>query len=508
MHSFLELICYYNCDEPLDEDWIEERWFRQSQRLKERPRMTWKNNDIAEQVFHEIEPKEPRTYSSLIRGMCKYYQVEKGVSIFNDCVAKKIDLDVEAYNAIICVGPNIKESAELLWTYIKDILSLMKERNVDPNLTTMNNCLFAISQMGVKSARSYALSILAEFKKIGIEPSLASYAFIIQTFCNDRNDPSHVFLSIMKEIEDKEFTIRDIRDTHFFTIAMENCRHHIFNADAAKRLNKLLHLGENYNLIGDSYKESSYYRYFFSLLIQTEPLETFMNEYYHILVPHVYIPEPSVMEEILRAIEGNGAIEHIPLIWSHMICFEQISRENQLNSVVRIMVQNKPQGDLEKQAKINEDFAKIAWDIWSKVEEKNELRSKQIVWTGKILGDLMRLITRSQDLDKASILMEKILKEQNKMLGEPDFETLEEYVQLCIVKKQPTKAILCLQYSTEINHHESNNLARQICKEFTLDEDYLSKISHLIGKESLQEILEEIEKEEEEKRSVKKNELN
>lgn len=40
--SLLELICYFNNEETLQEDFIEERWFRKISTGKERNRKTWK----------------------------------------------------------------------------------------------------------------------------------------------------------------------------------------------------------------------------------------------------------------------------------------------------------------------------------------------------------------------------------------------------------------------------------------------------------------------------------
>lgn len=40
--SFLELLCYYNENEAISEEFIEERWFRQSSKGKEKKRKTWK----------------------------------------------------------------------------------------------------------------------------------------------------------------------------------------------------------------------------------------------------------------------------------------------------------------------------------------------------------------------------------------------------------------------------------------------------------------------------------
>lgn len=62
----------------------------------------------------------------------------------------------------------------------------------------------------------------------------------------------------MLQVENKEHQIQDISDTNFFVTAMDICRNHLNDANLAKRVNKLLHFGSNYNLIGDSYRESIY----------------------------------------------------------------------------------------------------------------------------------------------------------------------------------------------------------------------------------------------------------
>lgn len=493
--AFLELICFYNCEEPLEEDMIEERWFRQNQRLKERNRKTWKDNDTAEQLYNEIEPKTPQTYACIIRGMCKYYQVEKAYAIFQDCLANNIQLDVDSFNSILNVARFIKENADMRWTLMLDLLKTMNEKGISPNLGTLNACLNSISEMGTKNAKEYTIQIMTEFKNIGIEPSLASYYHILHTFCRDRGPVSHVLVDILNEIEGKEFEMRDIKDTMFFVTAMDVCRNHLYDLNLAKRVDAFLHQGENYNLIGDSYKESIYYRNYFTLLVQAEPFEKFMADYYHLLVPHVYIPEPSVMEEILKAVEVTGSIENIPLLWSHMICFEQISRDTLLALIVRIMLQNKPDLTIKTQENLKETFSHIAWDIWSKIEEKNELRSKPVVWTGKLLGDILRIICTSEDIDRASVIMEKLLNDQQKILGEPDYVAMEDYVQLCIAKKQPSKAIQCLQYCTEIGFNESKNLAKTIYKGFTLDENHTRRVIRFVGESVIHEIENEMQQE-------------
>lgn len=488
--SFFELICFYNCEEPLDEDLTEERWFRQTERTKERFRKTWRDHDLAEQIFTEMETKDSKAYSTIIRGMCKFYQVEKAWAFFNDALSRNVELDVEAFNSIFNVTSFLKESAELRWDHMMDLLTTMRNMKVEPNLGTLNACMSTISVMGGRMPKEYALRMLSEFKSIGIVPSLATWYFVLQTFCKERGPVSHVLIDILNQIEGKEFQIRDSRDTFFFMVAMSVCRNHLHDKNLAYRVDALLHVGQNYNLIGDSYKESVYYRNFFSLLVQTEPLDAFM-ETYHRLVPNVYIPEPAVMEDVLRAVETSGAIEQVPMLWSHMVLFDHNTRENLLDLLTRIMIQNRPDPSLPQQENLVEKFGEIAYNIYSKIEEKNEMRTKPIIWTAKLLGDIIVLLCRVGEFDSATLIYDKLTTEQDKILGEPEFNAIQEFVNLCIIKKQPSKAISCLQFCTDIGFPESRAMAKSICIGFTLDENHAKRVAFLAGQDVLKEAEEE-----------------
>lgn len=484
--SFFEMLCFYNCEEPVDEDLVEERWFKQAVRQKELKRKTWKDHGLAEQLFNEIEPRDARTYSAIIRGMCKFYQVEKAWALYNDALAHNVALDTEAFNSILSVCDFIKDSAELRWNLILEILGTMKTLKVDPNLGTLNACLSIIMQMGYRQAKDNALRLLTEFKRAGVEPSLGSWFFVLSIFCKDRGPVSHVLIDILNQIEGKEFTIRDPRDTQFFVTAMEVCNRHLNDKNLAKRVDALLHLGDNYNLIGDSFKESVYYRNYFQLLAASEPLDVFM-ETYHLLVPNVYIPEPAVMEDILKVVESTGAIEHVPLLWSHMVLFDQNSRESLLMLLNRVMIQNKPDPTNPQHEGLKEKFASIAYDMFAKIEEKNETRSNPVVWTGKLLGDIIALISSVGDYEKAATVFDKLSTEQQKILGEPEIGTMIDFTAMCIEKKQPSKAIKCLQYCSEIGFPESKDMAKAIVKGFTLDEHHMKRVLYLMGEEIVRE---------------------
>ncbi|XP_055541391.1 protein PTCD3 homolog, mitochondrial [Wyeomyia smithii] len=484
--SLLELLCFFNHEETLPEEFIEERWFRQGVAEKGfRQRKTWKDFELAEQLFHEVQDKQPKHYCALIRGMAKFYQVEKAWALYQESIEKNIQLDTNTFNSLLQIVSSLKESYEKRWEQVCEVMTAIKDQGLRPNVGTLNAILHTISTIGgYNHPRNYALKTLAEFRRLEIEPSLASWYYILSIFCRPRGPTSHVLHDIMNEIENKEFTIMDPKDTLFFTMAMDVCRNHLHDNDLAKRVNALLHYKDNYNLIGDSYRESIYYRHYFSLLCSAEPLESFMQTY-HMLVPNVYIPEPTIMEEILKSIDVNCAMEHLPLIWSHMIQFEHTGRENLLTLVLQMIITT-PATDPETV----ERYTNIAWDMYTRLEEMiaSEQRNRQQTsLSGPILGDILTICCRGKDMDKAQILFEKLHSHQNSIVGDPKLEGLRSFIQLCIDERKPSLAIGCLQYCAENGYPESAELGRHIMTSLTLDETLTGKIKRIVGPAALEQ---------------------
>ncbi|XP_050084303.1 protein PTCD3 homolog, mitochondrial [Anopheles aquasalis] len=489
----LELLCFYNHEDTLPEQLIEERWFRQGTVGRERQRKTWKDFELAEQLFHAIETKRPEHYCALIRGMARFFQVEKAWALYQETIEKGIELDTNTYNSLLLIASFLRESYDKRWDLVCEVMSSMKQQGLRPNLGTLNGVLQTITTIGgYNHPRTYALKTLAEFKQLGIEPSLASWYYLLVIFCRERGPVSHVLHDIMNEIEGKHFTVQDPKDTFFFVTAMDVCRNHLNDKELAKRVNQLLHLGENYNLIGDSYKESIYYRHYFTLLATTEPLESFL-ETYHLLVPNVYIPEPSVMEDILRSVEMSSAIEHVPLLWSHMVQFDHTGRENLVNLLLHIMTSNPPTSGEPRHADLGQSFANIAWEAWKRQEDRaaGPRATGTTGISGQMLGDVLLLCCRANDYEKAVAVFTKLSKEQNTIVGDPRVDGLREFVGQCITNGAPSVAIQCLQYCSENGFPEAVELGRQIFNGFTLDQNQISKIRSLVGAEAVNPVVQE-----------------
>ncbi|EDW84344.2 uncharacterized protein Dwil_GK13197 [Drosophila willistoni] len=484
--SLLEMVCFFNNQEPLSEEYIEERWFLQNNRRRERGvGKTWKDGDLAENLYASIEPKTPQAYATLIRGMAKYLQCERAYALLQEAGEKEIILDTNTFNAVIQIVSLLKDTAEQRWQLTQDLLQQMAKQQLIPNLGTLNALLECISTFGnFKLARQTSLQVLAEFKELNVSLSLGSYYYLLIIFCRERGPVSHIIVDILNEISGKEFSIQHPKDTYFFATAMDVCRNHLHDKVLAKKVNDLLHTGKNYDLIGDSFKESVYYRHYLALLCQTETVDDFMVTY-DLIVPNIYIPEPGIMEEILRSLEINGSVEQIPRIWSDMVIFDHTHRESLLLYVLRIMVDNhRPDNE-----QLSAQCCQVALDMYQKIEEqtsaagKRNLRKNFVSFTGQMLGDILTLIVRGGDVnhfEQANEVFNYIDKNQHSIPGTPSDVALQEYVRSCVHHKAPTQSLLVLQYAVE-NNMESSKLAQIIHQGFTLNEIHLAKLKSLVG---------------------------
>lgn len=106
---------------------------------------------------------------------------------------------------------------------------------------------------------------------------------------------------------------------------------------------------------------------YLELILATEELETFFKIYSK-LVPHVTIPEPAVMSTILEALKLHPAqtvTQYIPKLWSHMIIFGHLDREELLENILDLIsVHCKP----APESSLNTQFAEMALTVWDHIQ--------------------------------------------------------------------------------------------------------------------------------------------
>lgn len=89
-------------------------------------------------------------------------------------------------------------------------------------------------------------------------------------------------------------------------------------------------------------------------------------ETYNILVPNIYTPEPTVMQELIKACDAVGDMSQIPRLWSDILTFDQGDREPLLALILDTLVRNEP----ESGSPLVDSFCKIAEQIWDKIESQ------------------------------------------------------------------------------------------------------------------------------------------
>lgn len=133
----------------------------------------------------------------------------------------------------------------------------------------------------------------------------------------------------------------------FFFPKIFNSRHGTNNVDVFSRL-----------------QESIYYRHYMALSLKSLPFDEFMK-LYDMMVPQIYIPEPSVMKQLLDAIEMTEpavAREVLPRVWSHMIMFEHLEREQLVTKALNMM---KTICQAPADSPVNAQNADAAWSYWN-----------------------------------------------------------------------------------------------------------------------------------------------
>ncbi|KAF8796137.1 Protein PTCD3 like protein [Argiope bruennichi] len=339
---------------------------------------------MAEELFKEME-QDSRAYGAMISGAAKFRDVDRALSLFAEMKDKGLPGTVEAYNSLISASILAKETPQLRFDYVQQLLGNMSSDGLQPNLYTMNAILEAFIQGRWRKAMPYSLSVLAEMRRLNIEPSLGTYYSLMMIFCSCDFSNATILYDIMKHLDGKELEIRHPTDVYFFNTAMEVCLKSLRDKELGYRIHNLLEFKNNCKLLGNSFSESQYFKFFFKLLCQTEDVDKLMD-IYEKYVPNTYTPEPSVTLAIIEAIHFSGNYKHLPKMCSDVLFFEQNERENILSTLMDAA------GCMKHEEKVQEHLVNMVWNIYEKLNQRSEGRRRlPFDWTGVLLGNFLKL---------------------------------------------------------------------------------------------------------------------
>lgn len=481
--DLLELVAFYNEADPLPKDSFEERdcHSAQADRIDTSPPQ-WRSGGFADRLFESIEPKTAAAYNTMILGLIKYKKMQQANALFEEVIGKDMPVDTATYNAIIV--SQLEMSREERWTSVEKLLQLMNERQVPPNVHTMNAILEVLRLSGpYEWQRQKALSVLAEFKVLNIEPSLGTWTLILKIFCKERAPASHILADILEHLGDSDLKCEHENDMNFFMTAMSICFNHLKDFELATRLDHLLNVGNNHNLIGHTFSQRNYYRLYMLLAVNSLPLLEFIKIFDDI-VPNAYSIESTLCDAIISKINECGSIEYIPKFWSSMLMggLLQHRYNRTVEGYLDVMCENPPQPDVPAHAALNELFAECAWNYWQKL--KVEVANEHVTnLAATILGKLLLLCLRQKNLERATEIFDALVDGARKTIvtGSASYESLSAFVSLCIEKKQPSLAINALEYAVERGLSESVELGKLITDHSTLNERDARKLKNLVG---------------------------
>lgn len=489
--SLLELASFYNQNDPLPIDMFEERSAAAvKKRLRDAKAEEWTQNCFADELFNSIEPKTPEAYNTMIRALYKFNNAQRADELFDDAKKNGIKLDCGTYNAYIANIGKKETTSETRLEQTKTTLKEMDKENIKPNVHTLNAVLIAIKSGGY--VRPYALSLLAEFKRLNVEPSLETYFHLLTIFHGKNSPPSLMIDAILTEIEKKEeLVVQGVDDLKFFYKAMETCRYTIKNsASYARRIDNIITRANNIILIGHTKTEQLYYRLFLSTILTYEPFDEFMKLYDQ-LVPETYSLEPSIVEDIFSTVNIIGAIQHIPKFWTDMTTCGLTNRSEMNDTLLRLMTQNQPIADINEHQGLSEQFADIAWSIYCNLisQHHSNARRDQLVPATQ-LANIIVLLVRADRFENAKTIIDSCLesRKDKKIIGTLSEDALSIFINSCILNKQPKIAIQVISYSIENGVGDSAQYAKKLVESMTLDPDDIRRISGLVGRDVLKSV--------------------
>uniref|UniRef100_A0A3P9N285 Small ribosomal subunit protein mS39 n=1 Tax=Poecilia reticulata TaxID=8081 RepID=A0A3P9N285_POERE len=415
-HKLLDLICLYCDRDPVQEG----------------------ENNNAERIFNLLPERDTRCYSALIRGMVKHGAYAKAFNLYEDLLNNRLS-DVHIFNALISVVPDVRKKNNERWDL--ELLNQMNEQKVRPNLLTFNSVLKALRQFSFL-AKTFSPQILNEMKALGI-PSLATYEHILTVFFyKSSSGPSNmaVLQDVLTELEGTSFTCQDPNDPElgFIHQCLDNK-----DLELGYKVHSLVEVGENWRLLGDSYQQGLYGR-FFNLLCLMEDIDVVLKWYSRIV--------PSGMKNLLQALDTDSRLDLLPTIWK----IKTLGHDNKVDLVEELLSLMAR----DEHSQVQESFAACALDVKSVFDGRPKKE-----WSTSSLSHISILLLRANKLQKADML--QLFKDKNRVPG----ALLSSFLTACRCSASPQRAVELVQLSAAFSLPTTPELAKRTLAEFELNDE-------------------------------------
>lgn len=480
LHELLDLLCFFNAEDDVPEQNHFERSYVTDKHVSK-----WRNNGVAEEVFNNIKPPTARAYCTLIKGMYRHNQIERGGKYWQEMQNARLPADADTFHAVISNVFNRVKSSESCWQDLQSLLTDMCRLGISPSLATLNSCLqalrVAISWPGVRQA---ALDIWCEMTRAGVVPSLGSYALLIQIYYDSKSsyEMPDLVHTVLDRLEGQSFSPRHISDLKFFVVTARCIRKDLQDPELTMRLETLLNTGDNFDLIGTKNSLDTYYRTVLSMMAEMLDPTDFMENHYRRIVPYSYTPEPNIMKYILEYLSvGTEGARYYPELWADCIHMDLVRSAILAQQLLQCLVDavrcfpalgsitpdscESSGPPLESASAISSEtlrseLIEIGWDMF-KLNELSPDRPQNLkfAWTASMLGDVLYLQCSAGHFDRAKQIFTVLDARQTSIVGVCPVESLQDFHQLAVNNNDMNFAVKCVMYASSFGFPEASTMA-------------------------------------------------
>ncbi|KAH3785560.1 hypothetical protein DPMN_163651, partial [Dreissena polymorpha] len=327
----LELLCAYQCQDPVHDIFPEERLAQPDNRT------TRKHMDKAMEVFEGIETRTADTYNWIIRGLAQAGD-SRCWTLFEEMEVEEFTADLGTFNDLLNQMGR-EASTNRSFDEVKNVLKKMTAAGVRPDLETFHGMLRFLKCLMPKDGYlgnkvvANVRQVLAEMRELDIEPSLETWSLVLDTLIvvnkesgfwstvQRNHEPAKDILEIVEYLKKQspEKVVMDHLGENFFTKSMSYLSRR-YIVEAAKVLFELREsMGLRY-VTTDLHMENNYYEAFFLLLIKEETLEVAMDYYVkYIRNGRLTSSTNYTRFRLYKEIYNNNAYHWIPLIYAGKI---------------------------------------------------------------------------------------------------------------------------------------------------------------------------------------------
>lgn len=490
----LQMLAFHNEEEPLGED---HNLTAGMPKVEVNP---WVNGGLAEKIYSKMDPITPEARATILCGMARHRQFQRGLKMYEECKANSVVLDTNGFNAAlsccIAVGDNLGE----VWSKTKEVLTEMRDAGCRPDVETVCSVLATLRHF---SSREYeeccalSLSVLSEFKKCGVEFSLAVFKLLLEVHDRKLPNRSTIIMDIMKEVEGRDWSdIQHEDDCRFFQEAMMAARK-LGNAKLAYQIHDLVHFGNNYSLLSNYGESYNYYKHLLYVILHSEPIDTFMD-FYNQLVPHVHSPTNDFNKVLLRCIKRQGAFHHLPKFWTDLQVtrFSGVKKDYRLEMmrefldlIVTVDLDNpnfnvSQIGDAGALKRSFNQMAKEALDEVKSDPDSRFFKLSQNISAAPICNHVITMSLRDGNLSLASEAVDFCKSNIHIIPGALDLPTVDSFIRASISAGEKKGAINGLAYTIEAHSESPTDLGLQIARTFELSESEKKLLNQLFSHET------------------------